>query len=82
MNLQNINYNKKHLIPFVNIAKTSRSIILSLTGIGLIVIQISSGKSCGKTIINELTYKIVMQIYKKYKKTYEKSQQTMNSFDK
>ena len=62
--------------------KTSSSIALSLTGFGLIVIPISISIACGLTISNKIINEIVMRKYNKYKKQYEKNQQTIKSFDK
>ena len=72
----------KSFDTFVYIATTSSSTTLSLTGIGLIVIPLSSSIACGLTISKEIIYEIVMQKYNKYKKHYEKDQQTIKPFDK
>ena len=66
----------------VVIATTSSSITLSLTGIGLIVIPISTSISRGLAIPNKVLYEIVLRKYYKYKNQYEKDQQTIRSFDK
>ena len=66
----------------VIVATTSGSITLSLSGIGLIVLPISSGILCGLTISNKILYQKVMQKYNRYKKQYEKDQQSIKSFDK
>ena len=71
----------KSFDTFVIIATTSSSIRLSFTGIGLIVIPISTGLACGLTISNKVIYEIVMQKYNKYNKHYQKDQQTIKSFD-
>ena len=57
-------------------------LILSVTGIGLIAIPISTATACGLSITNKVLYEVVMQKYSKYKKQYEKDQQTIKSFDK
>ena len=72
----------KSFDTIVTIATTSSSISLSLTGFGLIVIPISSSIACGLSITNKVLNEIVMQKYNKYKKLYEKDQQTIKSFDK
>ena len=64
------------------IAKTSSSIALCLTGIDLIVIPIATGIACGLTISNKVIYETIRQKYNKYKKQYQKDQQTIISFDK
>ena len=66
----------------VVIATTSASITLSVTGIGLIAIPISTATACGLSITNKVLYEIVMQKYNKYKKRYERDQNTIKSFDK
>ena len=72
----------KSFDTFVIIGTTSSSITLSLTGIGLIAIPISSGIACGLTISNKLLYELVMKNYNKYKKQYQKDELTIKSFDK
>ena len=66
----------------VIIATTSSSISLPLTGFGLIVIPISTSVACGLSVTNKILYEIVMQKNIKYKKLYEKDQQTIKPFDK
>ena len=63
-------------------ATTSTSITLSVTGIGLIALPISTATAYGLSIGNKLIYEIVLQKYDKYKKLSEKDQQTIKSFDK
>ena len=72
----------KSFDTFVIIATTSSSITLSLTGIGLIVIPISTASACALSIGNKVIYEIIINKYNKYKKQYEKDQQTIKSFDK
>ena len=67
---------------FVIIATTSSSFTLSLTGIGLIVIPISRASACVLSIGKEVLYEIIIYKNKKYKKQYERDQQTIKSFDK
>ena len=71
----------KSFDTIVIIALTSSSITLSLTGFVLIVIPISGSFACGLTITNKVLYEVVMQKYNKYKKLYEKDQQTFKYFD-
>ena len=71
----------KSFDTFVIIATTSSSITLSLTGIGLIVITISTATACGLSIGNNLLYEIIINKNNKYKKLYERDQQTIKSFD-
>ena len=72
----------KSFDTFVIIAKTSSSITLSLTGIGLIVIPISTASACVLSIGNKVLYEIIINKYNKYNKLYEKDQQTIKAFDK
>ena len=72
----------KSFDTFVIIAKTSSSITLSLTGIGLIVIPISTASACVLSVCNKVLYEIIINKYNKYKKLYEKDQQTIKAFDK
>ena len=55
---------------------------MSLTGIGLIAIPKSTATACGLSIGNKVLYEIIKNKYNKYKKQYEKDQQTIKSFDK
>ena len=67
---------------FVFSATTSSSITLSLTGIGLIAIPISTATACGLSIGKTVIYEVIVNRFKKYKKQYEKDQQTIKSFGK
>ena len=58
------------------------SITLNLTGIGLIVIPISTASACALSIGNKVLYEVITNKYNKYKKRFEKDQQTIKSFDK
>ena len=68
---------KSHDTIFI-IATSSSSIILSVTGIGLIALPISTSKTCGISIGNKVMYEIVMQNYFKYKKQYQKINKLVN----
>ena len=72
----------KSFDTIVILATTWTSITLSLTGIGLIVIPISTASACVLSIGNKVFYDIITNKYIKYKKQYEKYQQTIKSFDK
>ena len=72
----------KSFDTFVIIATTSSSIILSLTGIGLIAIPISTAIACGLSIGNKVLYEIIINKKNQYKKPFEKDQRKMKSFDK
>ena len=71
----------KSFDTIVVIDTTSSSIPMSLTGIFLIAIPLSSGIVCGLTINNKLIFERVMQKYSYYKKQYEKDQKSIKSFD-
>ena len=62
----------KSFDTFIFIATTSSSITLSLTGIGLIVIPISTATACRLSIANKVLYEIIINKYKRCKKHYEK----------
>ena len=66
----------------VIIAATTTSITLSVTGIGLIVLPISAGVACALSLGNKILHKIIINKYNKYKKQYERDQNTIKSFDK
>ena len=66
----------------VIIAATSTSITLSITGIGLIVLPISAGIACGISLGNKILHKLIINKYNKYKKLYERDQNTNKYFDK
>ena len=72
----------KSFDTFVIIATTSSSVTLNLTGIGLIVILISTASACALSIGNKVFYEVIINNYNKYKKKYEKDQNTIKSFDK
>ena len=66
----------------VIIGATSTSITLSVTGIGLIVLPISAGIAGGLSLGNKVLNKLIINKYNKYKKQYERDQNTIISFDK
>ena len=66
----------------VIIGATSTSITLSITGVGLIILPISAGVACALSLGNKILHKIIINKYNKYKKQYEKDQNTIKSFDK
>ena len=63
-------------------ATTLSSITLSLTGIGLLAIPISTATASGLSIGNKVIYEVVINKENKYKTQFEKYQQTSKSFDK
>ena len=64
------------------IGATSTSITLSVTGFGLIILPISAGIACTLSLGNKILHKLIINKYNKYKKQYERDQQTIKSFDK
>ena len=64
------------------IGATSTSITLSITGVGLIILPISAGIACTLSLGNKVLHKLILNNYNKYKKLYERDQQTIKSFDK
>ena len=66
----------------VIIGATSTSITLSITGVGLIILPISAGVACALSLCNKILHKIIINKYNKYKKQYERDQNTIKSFDK
>ena len=66
----------------VIIGATSTSITLSITGVGLIILPISAGVACALSLADKILHKIIISKYNKYKKQYERDQNTIKSFDK
>ena len=66
----------------VIIGATSTSITLSVFGIGLIVLPISAGNACGISLGNKILHKLIINKYNKYKKQYERDQNTIKSLNK
>ena len=66
----------------VIITATSTSITLSITGVGLYILPISAGIACTLSLGNKVIHKLILTKYNKYKKLYERDQQTIKSFDK
>ena len=81
-NYKTLNTILESVDSIVIIAATSTSITLSVTGIGLIVLPISAGIACTVSLGNKILHKLILNKYNKYKKQYERDQQTIKSFDK
>ena len=81
-NYKTLNTVLESVDSIVIIAATSTSITLSIIGIGLIVLPISAGFACGLSLCNKVLHKLIINKYNKYKKQYERDQQTIKSFDK
>ena len=48
----------------------------------MIVLPISAGIACGISLGNKILHKLIINKYNKYKKQYERDQNTIKSFDK
>ena len=81
-NYKTLNTILESVDSIVIIAATSTSITLSITGIGLIVLTISAGIACTLSLGNKILHKLIINKYNKYKKQYERDQNTIESFDK
>ena len=81
-NYKTLNTVLESVDSIVIIAATSTSITLSVTGIGLIVLPISAGIACCISLGNKVLHKLIINKYNKYKKQYERDQNTIKSFDK
>ena len=81
-NCKTLNTILKLVDSIVIIAATSTSITLSITGIGLIILPISASVACGLSLGNKIIHKIIINKYNKYKKQYERDQNTIKPFDK
>ena len=80
-NYKTLNTVLESVDSIVIIGATSTSISLSITGIGLIILPISAGIACGLSLGNKVLHKLIINKYNKYKKQYEKDQQTIKTFD-
>ena len=81
-NYKTLNTVLESVDSIVIIGATSTSITLSITGIGLIILPISAGLACTLSLGNKVLHKLIINKYNKYKKQYERDQQTIISFGK
>ena len=81
-NYKTLNTILESVDSIVFIGATSTSITLSITGMGMIILPISAGIACTLSLGNKVLRKLIIDRYNKYKKQYEKDQQTIKSFDK
>ena len=81
-NYKTLNTLLESVDSIVIIAATSTSITLSITGVGLIILPTSAGIACGLSLGNKILHKLIINKYNKYKKLYERDQNTIKSFDK
>ena len=81
-NYKTLNMVLQSVDSIIIIGATSTSITLSVTGVGLIILPISAGIACSLSLGNKILHKLITNKYNKYKKQYERDQQTIKSFDK
>ena len=81
-NYKTLNTILESVDSIVIIGATSTSITLSITGVGLIILPISAGVACALSLGNKILHKLIINKYNKYKKHYERDQNTIKSFDK
>ena len=81
-NYKTLNTILESVDSIVVIGATSTSITLSVTGIGLIILPISAGIACTLSLGNKVLHKLIINKYNKYKRLYERDQNTIKSFDK
>ena len=81
-NYKTVNTIIESVDSIVIIGATSTSITLSITGFGLIILPISAGIACTLSLANKVLHKLIINKYNKYKKQYERDQQTIKPFDK
>ena len=81
-NYKTLNTILESVDTIVIIGSTTTSVTLSVTGVGLIVVPISAGVAWTLSLGNKILHKLILNKYNKYKKQYERDQQTIKSFDK
>ena len=80
-NYKTLNTVLESVDSLIIIGATSTSITLSITGLGLIILPISASIACTLSLGNKILHKLIINKYNKYKKQYERDQQTIKSFD-
>ena len=81
-NYKTLNTISESADSIVIIGATSTSITLSNTATTLIILPISAGIACTLSLGNKVLHKLIINKNNKYKKQYERDQQTIKSFDK
>ena len=81
-NYKTLNTVLESVDSIIIIGGTSTSITLSITGIGLITLPLLVSVACALSLGNKVLHKLILNKYNKYKKQYERDQQTIKSFDK
>ena len=77
-NFKNLNTVLKSVDSFIIIGATLTSISLPITGIGLIILPISAGVECTLSLCNKVLDTLIINIYNKNKKQYEKTKKQLN----
>ena len=80
-NYKTLNTILESVDSIVIIGATSTSITLSVTGVGLIILPISAVIVCSLSLGNKILHKLIINKFNKYKKQYERDQQSIKSFD-
>ena len=80
-NYKTLNAVLESVDSIVIIGATSTTITLSITGIGLNILPIPAGIACTLSLGNKVLHKLIINKYNKYKRRYERDQQTIKSFD-
>ena len=81
-NFKTLNTILESVDSIVVIGATSTSITLSVNGVGLTILPISAGIACTLSLANKLLHKLIINKFNKYKKQYDRDQQTIKTFDK
>ena len=81
-NYKTLNTVLESVNSIVIIGATSTSITLSVTCVGLNILPISAAIACTLSLGNKVLHKLIIKKFMKYKKQYERDQQTIKSFDK
>ena len=81
-NFKTLNTILESVDTVVVISSTATSVVLSKTGFGLLVVPIFAGIACIISLGNKVLHKLIIYKNNKYKKHFEKDQQTIKSFDK
>ena len=81
-NYKTLNTILESVDSIVIIGATSFSITQSITGAGLFILPISAGIACTLSLGNKIIHKLIINKYNKYKKQYERDQQTIKPFEK
>ena len=80
-NYKTLNTVLESVDSIVIIGATSTLITLSVTGFELVILPISAGIACTLSLGNKILHKLIINKYNKYKKQYDRDQQTFKSFD-